>query len=211
MKYLLSTFTTLIAVAMFAIASPVLAQTPDGETPANEGICDPLHEDGITKGLYGLCVAYCEAQDAHLLSIYGDPDDLSVSGRRILDNYRKKMNAGDPDMPCVQEECPCWTASLLTELTPPDLAGANYNFGAACDDGISLIENFQSEDFGDGYQLYVFGDFCNVYKAGTWADIALPSGNVSGLTDEESASCRDMVINHAQSYASDGVWDCWSP
>ena len=63
MKYLLTTFTTIIAVVMFMTASPVLAQTPDGDTPAVETVCDSLQEDGITKGLYGLCVAFCEAQD----------------------------------------------------------------------------------------------------------------------------------------------------
>ncbi|MGI9330105.1 MAG: hypothetical protein ACR2QB_05260, partial [Gammaproteobacteria bacterium] len=40
---------------------PVQAQTPDGETPAIEDVCDGLI--GGTPGLYGLCVAYCEAQD----------------------------------------------------------------------------------------------------------------------------------------------------
>ena len=58
-----STLTTIIAFGILLTASPVLAKTPDGNTPAQETVCDPLHEAGITKGLYGLCVAFCEAGD----------------------------------------------------------------------------------------------------------------------------------------------------
>ena len=106
---------------------PVFAQTSDGNTPAEETVCDPLKEDGITKGLYGLCVAFCEAGD------YADeldtisPEELaaletrSPSGR-ILANYNKKKdkanNPADPDMPCilVEEPCPCWTAEELASI-----------------------------------------------------------------------------------------------
>lgn len=124
MKYLLSTFTTTIAVGMFMTAPPVLAQTPDGDTPAQETVCDALQEDGITKGLYGLCVAFCEAGDYADEADTITPEELatletsSPSGR-ILANYNKKKdkanNPNDPDMPCilVEEPCPCWTADEL--------------------------------------------------------------------------------------------------
>ncbi len=54
-----------VLMAVLAIlASPVAyAQTPDGQTPAEETICDQLQVTGVSKGLYGLCVAFCEAQD----------------------------------------------------------------------------------------------------------------------------------------------------
>lgn len=51
----------LIVLSFILFYSPAFAQTPDGETPANEGVCDELI--GLTPGLYGLCVAFCEAQD----------------------------------------------------------------------------------------------------------------------------------------------------
>jgi hypothetical protein len=57
----LSTFVCIPAFAFLTGAA--LAQTPDGQTPVNEGVCDELMESGITKGLFGLCVAFCEAQD----------------------------------------------------------------------------------------------------------------------------------------------------
>lgn len=87
------------------------AMTPDGETPANEGVCDSLQ--GGTPGLYGLCVAYCEAQD---LDIVGDKE---TPNNKILANYRKKMQVGDPDMPCIQTPCPCWTQAELDAISTP--------------------------------------------------------------------------------------------
>ena len=57
-------------IAGIAISAPAMAETPDGTTPANETVCDGL-KTNATPGLYGLCVAYCEAQD---LDIVGDKE-----------------------------------------------------------------------------------------------------------------------------------------
>jgi hypothetical protein len=91
-------------------ATPVIAETPDGSTPANEGVCDQLKTSG-SPGLYGLCVAYCEAQD---LDIVGDKE---TPNNKILANYRKKMQSGDPDMPCLKVPCPCWSEAELAAIT----------------------------------------------------------------------------------------------
>lgn len=96
-------------VLMIGFAGHTIASTPDGETPANEGVCDVLQ--GGTPGLYGLCVAYCEAQDLDMMEEKGPPNT------KILANYRKKMRAGDPDMPCLQTPCPCWTADELAGIS----------------------------------------------------------------------------------------------
>ena len=90
------------------LSGSAMAQTPDGQTPANEGVCDVLQ--GHTPGLYGLCVAYCEAQDLDLVG------DKETPNNKILGNYRKKMKAGDPDMPCIQVPCPCWNADQLANV-----------------------------------------------------------------------------------------------
>jgi hypothetical protein len=124
MKYLLSTLIALITFAFLATAPPVLAQTPDGEMPANEMVCSPLQADGITKGLYGLCVAFCEAQDHASIdepiteAEFEALGDAAPSGR-ILGNYYKKKQASDPDMPCikVEEPCPCWDGEQFDEVT----------------------------------------------------------------------------------------------
>ena len=104
-----------VLVAGLSFSSITVAQTPDGETPANEGVCDSLQ--GSTPGLYGLCVAYCEAQDL-------DSFDKEPPNAKILANYRKKMQAGDPDMPCVQTPCACWSAEELGSITADGIAAA---------------------------------------------------------------------------------------
>lgn len=96
-------------VALAAISSSATATTPDGETPANEGVCDSLQ--GGTGGLYGLCVAYCEAQDL-------DSFDKNPPRTKILDNYNKKKQAGDPDMPCVSPNYGCFTQAQLDAIDP---------------------------------------------------------------------------------------------
>lgn len=93
---------------LVGLSGNVAATTPDGETPANEGVCDMLQ--GGTPGLYGLCVAYCEAQDLDTLENKDPPNT------KILDNYRKKMRTGDPDMPCLKTPCPCWTSAQLANI-----------------------------------------------------------------------------------------------
>lgn len=121
MKHI-SIFGWIAAVLLTALTTMngnVIAQTPDGETPANEGVCDVLH--GGTPGLYGLCVAYCEAQDL-------DSFDKEPPNTKILANYRKKMQAGDPDMPCVKVPCPCWSADEMGSITDDGLASACNSF-----------------------------------------------------------------------------------
>jgi hypothetical protein len=114
MNNLLNRFTTASCTLVFGIfaslsmlSTATLASTPDGETPANEGVCDVLI--GATPGLYGLCNAYCEAQDL-------DSFDKEPPRSKILANYDKKKQAGDPDMPCLQVPCPCWSADELGSI-----------------------------------------------------------------------------------------------
>jgi hypothetical protein len=107
----LSTVGFVILTGLVAVTGNAVASTPDGETPANEGVCDVLKVDGITKGLYGLCVAYCEAQD--LNDMNKEPPST-----KILANYNRKKQAEDPGMPCLAPppNCPCWTPEELDAI-----------------------------------------------------------------------------------------------
>jgi hypothetical protein len=98
-------------------AGPAAAQTPDGETPANEGVCNGLKAPGVTNGLYGLCVAYCEAQDL-------DTFDKEPPSTKILDNYNKRKTATDPAMPCLKVPCPCWSDAELASITADNAAAS---------------------------------------------------------------------------------------
>lgn len=185
--------------------------TPDGSPPANENICNPLQSH--TRGLYGLCVAYCEAHDAERLSPGGDAAELNIPNRRLLDNYRKKMQAGDPDMPCVQSSsaCPCWTPNQLAALPAPSTAEAADALNEdACFSAPSfaVLENAENQP-ATVFQLFVFPTFCSVISFG------LPDGpattQVDGLTADQSAACRDTLITHALVDATADIWPCWNP
>ena len=120
----LQSFLATLATALILSFSPAAsASTPDGETPANEGVCNVLQ--GGTPGLYGLCVAYCEAQDLDLVG------DKPTPNAKILDNYRKKMRTGDPDMPCIQVPCPCWTAEQLANVGSSGIPTCNVSSNIA--------------------------------------------------------------------------------
>jgi hypothetical protein len=108
---------TVVACICAVSVTGVSAKTRDGVTPAEESVCDAL-ADG-TPGLFGLCVAYCEAKDCD------DPlSDCGTSGEKILENYNKKKAPGDPDMPCIAKAptsaaCPCFSEDDVLALNTP--------------------------------------------------------------------------------------------
>jgi hypothetical protein len=112
-------FSGLVCVALAMFALPATAQTPDGMTPAIEGMCDVLAD--ATPGLYGLCVGMCEAQDCEAeLSPSTEEVEFSPScnpsSERLLANYIRLAGPLDPPMPCVKVACPCWTQAELEDI-----------------------------------------------------------------------------------------------
>ena len=77
---LTATLTTLLAGALMTVASAANAygdSTPDQQPPAEERACD---EAGLVGAAFGLCVAYCEANDCD--AQFDQPDDQSCSALR---------------------------------------------------------------------------------------------------------------------------------
>jgi hypothetical protein len=73
-----------VSLLIFLALAPLShAKTPDGMTPSEETVCD-----GLPRGLWGLCVAYCEARDCHLDNPHASPRSCQQS----VDNYAKKAN-----------------------------------------------------------------------------------------------------------------------
>jgi hypothetical protein len=125
--------------------------TPDGSTPAEEVTCDDLKHG--TPGLYGLCIAFCEAHDCVPTFTAAGELDLSSckkNDRKILDKYRSKRREGDPDMPCLPATiasedpataCPCWSQDQLSKF-PYRLYGSDI----AESDMLCMIGQQYSED-----------------------------------------------------------------
>lgn len=121
--------TTTFFLLLLLCSGVVLAKTPDGQPPSEETVCDVLREPGITPGLFGLCNAYCEAQDCHLYS----EADRPRSCERLLHNYNRKKTDSDPDMPCADAICPCLAGVDLEDLegeTECDGNTASFENGA---------------------------------------------------------------------------------
>ena len=90
-----SFFSMLLAVPLAIVfAQPVLAYgegTDDGSTPAEETVCE---DAGLFGAAYGLCVAFCEANDCDLT-----PD--AVACERLRANYAKIT--GEQTLPCESQ------------------------------------------------------------------------------------------------------------
>ena len=87
------TILALIVAGLFALPGLALAYgdgTPDDQPPAEETICDP--NAGLRGAAYGICVAYCEANDCEL-----DPEQHACEV--LLNNFYKQTRRTDP--PCV--------------------------------------------------------------------------------------------------------------
>lgn len=110
-------WTCFVLLSSLLVVATAHAKTPDGQTPAEETACDVMLD--ATPGLYGLCVAFCEAQDC-------DSIDQVVSGQcqapspRLLDLFDRKRAPSDPEMPCLTPPttaCSCFTSEDLMDLS----------------------------------------------------------------------------------------------
>lgn len=84
-----------LAVGLLLVPTgPLRAETPDGQTPAEETVCDSQ-----IGAAYGLCTAYCEAMDCDSPAPQASPTACS----RVRGNYERIT--GQP-LPC-EATCPC--------------------------------------------------------------------------------------------------------
>jgi len=82
-----------LIVALCIPLSAAAKKTPDGQTPADETVCNALL-DGTHGMLYGECVAFCEAQDCDQQDVY------TRSCQRLLRNFMRKSDG--VVIPCLQ-------------------------------------------------------------------------------------------------------------
>ena len=137
----------LLALMTFTISPQIYADPADGA-------CETLNELNASPGLYGLCVAYFNANENARV--------------RILANYLKRMQEGDPGMPGIAT-CQCWAD--LAELQ-------TWTNGKTIDScGTSTVLSgklvFDIINYTDGYQLATLDVdngamyFCSVANATT--------------------------------------------
>ena len=190
----------LVSITMFGMPA-IAAGTPDGIPPANEGVCDVLRADGVTRGLYGLCVAFCEAQDHATLSDPITQADLlalqiGAPSGKILQNYNRRKSPDDPDMPCVfvQEDCPCWSAAELAAIdgiNDFDGVPTDYALCLSNDAGQQILENSPGSEYGS----YALGSamVCRYKSINSDSIVSRTLALGDGLTAEQALRCQAAV------------------
>jgi hypothetical protein len=183
---------------------------PDRETPATEDVCDILK--GATPGLYGLCIAFCEAQDCEPDFSLVDPFENCPGGsQQVLDNYNRKKTETDPEMPCIlQTPCPCWTEEELATLGD---AGTRDSSSCESKVEISYYSSQPSRELNLRFSDYVSGDsysdFTVIdYPDGSYFDLVCrfyqsdPSDYRRLQIDEEQyQACSDQLRQHATEWS----------
>ena len=213
-----------IALLLGAIyTAPIQAQTYDGVTPAEETVCGVLLEpnaDGteVTKGLYGLCVAYCEAQDglSYEEVVGSDPDEYTaVTDDTLLQVYNKRKKETDPPMPCtvpLPSECPCFDQAFVDQIDGYDDESSLPTENTRCwaDPGTIRREAYESTyppgtagtTFGrearsrlrgvSGYGCYAKTSVLREDTDG-WFTRTLFFRSINGITAEQGAACAALI------------------
>jgi hypothetical protein len=166
----------LLLVSLFVFFSSSLSAAP-----ATKGICEDLKAKGVTKGLFGLCVAYCEA---------------GANSERVLENYNRKKKDSDPAMPCLEAQkptlgCACWNTLTADEI------GANQDpVGCTLDPSGDFIAYQSGSDF---EFLAASEGTCTHYNSATGADLSIPgNGGNEPLSPEQEAQCRWEILKLAE-------------
>jgi hypothetical protein len=159
---------TLTFALLLICTGAALAQTPDGETPAEETVCD-----SETGAAYGLCNAYCEAMDCESES----PHASETACTKVRDKF---MNITGRDLPC---EAPTTCPTPSPGTTCPCAADLAFNLilgfpgGVCTDQGTSILFS------GNGT---VHAGCAPSPECGT-------STNSTSITPEQSSVCMQLI------------------
>lgn len=116
----------LIPIVVLSTGSTALAQTPDGEPPSVETVCD-----GQFGAAFGLCNAYCEAMDCDSVDAQASPTACEKVAAKFM-----KITGSMP--PCVEPPGPmCDDLLSCTGCDTPadtDACCADNPDGSGCQD-----------------------------------------------------------------------------
>ena len=185
-----------LCISSAAFAMPAAAANADKETPATSGLCDDLAD--ATPGLQGLCVAMCEAQTCEA-EYNPDTGEIQFApscrpdAPRLLENYNrlkdKDKTDNDPDMPCVQVACPCWTQAELGGIGGDGTDGTDVCYGG-------IEEGYAQLEYRNG-----IWEVANASYNSCLGDAASFSGfrYQGSLDDAQYDTCVKTVVKECQS------------
>ena len=182
-----------------------------GQTPAQEGACALLNDEGVTKGLYGLCLVFCGEQDfaGNQLPFMENNREAIQNGRpeeQILEKYNKIKKVEDPEMPCAvpaEGECPCFSEDEFRamidgfkDVEPYDEITTMWEANGDLEEEWFRAYGGEEGENGDGAWTWIEksigeGNWC-FYE---WVQVGYPmvKGTVLELTDEELMACYRII------------------
>ena len=191
--------TAVLAILLSVLSSPVIAAVED---------CEVLKGDGGTSGLYGMCVAYWNAEAKQNKS--GSQLRSGGGNNRFLDRYNEiRDRVGGPEMPGLTQtpvfDCPCWDEKFLADITfesIPEACGENtISFGS---------------DISASHDIAIFDNFSLQLMAGTPFP-GLPTScsvKLTGLpeifnetTENQTEDCKEL-LRGLNDVFSDAGFDC---
>ena len=205
--------TLLLTVFFILSIMPIAgyAEEPYGQTPAQEGLCDLLNDESVTKGLYSLCLAFCGEQGfaSNELPFMEKKREAIQNGRpekQILEKYNKIKKAEDPEMPCAvpaEGECPCFSEAEFRAMSDGFRDVEPYDEITTCWEASGDIE-------GKWFRAYGGEEVESGDGAWTWIEKSIGEGNwcfyewvqegypmvketVLELTDEEFMACNRII------------------
>jgi hypothetical protein len=162
---------TLTFALLLLCTGAALAQTPDGETPAEETVCN-----NETGAAYGLCNAYCEAMDCDSES----PQASDTACSRVQDKFQQITGR---DLPCEAPvaACPCQDIPQWSAV----LEGANFCYL----DQFGIDLSFEPRD-PSGALAEAAATFNFLGEACAYFNSASPENNIIlPLTAEQHSAC----------------------
>lgn len=180
------------ALALFAL--PAAAQT-GGLTPATNDTCDFLADDN--PGLYGVCVALCEAQNCEgTLNPDGTvtfDDTCEPSADELLRNYVRLARGSEEELPpCIEPACPCFSEIEINNIGGYTFNGESFDRCSAGPNSATL-RGYSTDGNPSGEQARALNSrFAGRICIGQESNP--PFYRQQPVSDPEYAKCRESII-----------------
>ncbi len=177
---------SILFVCLPAFAGAVPAQTPDGQTPAEETVCSVVYSGAA----FGLCNAYCEAMDCDCDGINCTANANDTACGAVAERFTQI--SGDPIGPACGMACPCFFASEwpFNDGTWTSIVkGTGGGLTADCTgySGVRLRNATQWAGLDTTNNLCEYGD---------WSEnggFGLAQNQLTGLTADQVTACLNLL------------------